>query len=261
MQVILLMIIVGLWILYILKPATATETFVGAIDEEAGEDDPRDLSWIASWSPADRAARTGQFCSVLYEEAGPHGTTIQTVHPSCEEGMAHTRPEGRVILPTTVPQGLRAETLKHEMFHIYQRRKPKEWRDFYHRAWQFELKEAPPTSMPASVRDARRSNPDTWTAGPWAVWMERYWPVAVYRDPQQPRLRDSRTVWWDDREKRLLLHPPREWVSFFGHPAQEEHPNEIAAVLLTEEDTASEAGRRINNWWASNNIWMIAFNH
>lgn len=296
MQAVLLIIILGMCILYAVRPASAaaaTEGFkdlaglptdpvdptyydagpfaqndmTNEDDAEDNTDDPRDLPWIASWSAADRAARTGQICAVLYEEIGPHGTIIQTVGKTCEEGMAHTRPgsahEGgeRVVLPTSVPQGLRAETLKHEMFHIYQRRNPEAWREFYHRSWRFEFHDAPPASMPASVLGARRSNPDTWdpqTGGPWAAWMGRYWPVAVYRDPQRPRLRDSRTVWWDATLQKLLLAPPSEWVTFFGRPAQEEHPHEIAAVLLTAEDTSTEAGRRINSWWLLNGPFLTA---
>ena len=232
-----------------------------AADADPPEDDPRDLPWIASWSAADRAARRGQNCAVHYQELGPHDTIIQTVSKSCEEGMAHTRPGNRIIMPDSIPQGMRAETLKHEMYHIYQRRKPTAWREFYQRNWGFEFHDDPPASMPASVRGARRSNPDTWdpaTGGPWPAWKGRYWPVAVYRDPQRPRLRDSRTVWWDATMQKLLLDPPQEWVFFFGHPAQEEHPHEIAAVLLTDEDTSSEAGRRINNWWQLHGPFLVA---
>jgi hypothetical protein len=50
-------------------------------------DDPRDLPWIASWTPADRAARQGHTCVTKHIGSGPAGTTIHTTSHSCEGGL------------------------------------------------------------------------------------------------------------------------------------------------------------------------------
>jgi len=214
------------------------------------DDDPRDLPWIASWSAADRFARQGHNCAVKYIKEGRDGTTIITTSKSCEAGMPHTRSDGRVIIPDSIPEPLRAEIIAHELIHVYQRRSPEPWATFYRRNWSFIFHAAPPASMPASVHEARRANPDTFEV-PWPCWMGRWWPVPVYTNPKAPALRDAITVWWDDQQRKVLLEPPPTWTAFFGKPAQDEHPHEIAAVMIVAEDTMSEAGRRLMNWWRS----------
>ena len=270
LQHILLLAIAGLVIAYLIRPMTTTkEGFVPTASdpdvELTGpntvyapafsippneEDDARDLPWIASWSPADKAARRGQNCIPMHQEDGPDGTIILTVSKSCEAGMPHTRAGDRIIMPDSVPLPDRAEVLDHELIHIYQRRNPEAWTTFYKRNWSFEFHDAPPTGMPASVIGAKRNNPDTWSpTGWWPCWMGRYWPVPVYTDPKNPKLRDCVTVWWDQWRRETLTVPPSAWSQFFGRPAQDEHPHEIAAVMIVAEDTQTEAGRRLINWW------------
>ena len=224
----------------------------GMQEDLESDDDPRDLPWIASWSAADRFARQGHNCVVKYTKEGRDGTTIITTSKSCEAGMPHTRVGGRIIIPDSVPEPLRADIIAHELVHIYQRRNPEPWITFYRRNWSFQFHDEPPAAMPASVREARRANPDTWdpaSGGPWSCWMGRYWPVPVYTNPQAPALRDAVTVWWDEWQHAVLTEPPTAWTAFFGKPSQDEHPHEIAAVMIVADDTMSEAGRRIMNWW------------
>lgn len=216
------------------------------------EDDPRDLPWIASWSPSDQYARRGQNCVPTYTEVGPDGTTILTTSKTCEEGLPHTRVGDRIIIPDSVLFTDRASVIQHEMVHIYQRRYTKEWTDFYRRNWMFTLHTAPPKEMPKNLQEARRSNPDTWDpamGGPWSCWMGRWWPVPIYRNPKTPTLRDAVTVWWDSWKQETLTCSPEGWATFFGNPAQDEHPHELAAVMITKEDTHCEAGRRLRQWW------------
>ena len=231
------------------RPYTAYMDFRAGTEENMLEDDPRDLPWIASWSAADRFARRGHNCVPIFTVAGPDGTIIETVSKSCESGMPHTRAGERIIIPDSIPEPLKAEIIGHEMIHIYQRRFPEAWRDFYRRSWSFELHEAPPHDMPNSVIEARRANPDTRLAGPWSAWMGRFWPVPVYTDPKAPSLREAVTVWWDTHKQKILTEAPTEWTAFFGRPTQDEHPNEISAVLLVTDDYSTEAGRRLMSWW------------
>ncbi len=216
----------------------------------SGEDNAMDLPWLASWSSTDRAARKGQTCTVLSKEPGPANTTIEIVSSSCEAGMAHTQAGDRIILPDSIPEAARPDTIRHELVHIFQRRKPDVWAAFYRRAWLFELFTDPPAGMPAV---ARRSNPDTWTQ-PWSCWKGRFWPVPIYKSPDAPRLREARTMWWDSWRSEMTNTPPDAWTAFFGSQSQEEHPHELAAVLLTANDTATEAGRRLQSWWQSEGL-------
>ena len=211
------------------------------------EDDPRDLPWIASWSAADRRARRGHNCIPTYEEAGPSNTMIYTTTKSCEDGMAHTRAGDRIIIPDNITTVARRDTISHELIHIYQRRDPDKWFKFYRRAWSIVAYKDPPM-LPKNLIEGRRSNPDTWE-NPWVCWQGRWWPIAIYRDPYNPRLRDADVVFWDAWKQQAFDGPPPDWLSFFGTPAQTEHPHELAACYIVAEDTQSEAGRRLMNWW------------
>ena len=232
------------------RPYTPYMDFREGTEDDMIEDDPRDLSWIAAWSNADKFARRGNSCMPIFKTAGPDGTIIETTSKSCESGMPHTRVGERIIIPDSIPEPLKAEIIGHEMIHIYQRRFPDAWNEFYRSRWSFELKKAPPENMPASVVEARRANPDTWRE-PWSVWIGRFWPVPVYTDPKAPSLREAVTVWWDERDAKLLTAPPDGWTAFFGKPSQDEHPNEISAVLLMTDDYSTEAGRRLMSWWTT----------
>jgi len=223
-------------------------------DMTGEDDDPRDLPWIASWSPADRQARRGQDCLKTYIEDGPNATTVLTTPKSCEDGMPHTRTGNRIIVPDSTLMVDRHRILKHELIHISQRRHAAAWITFYRNAWSFTLQAVPPADLPQSLKDARRSNPDTWCpkmGGPWCCWRGRWWSIPIYDDMIRPTLRASHTVWWDSQTQNILTEPPGEWTAFFGHPAQDEHPHEIAATLLVAECTSSEAGRRLMTWWRS----------
>ena len=267
LQVVLILIIVSVTVFHLWwqKGASVVERFdsgrpvagmppaatmAPVIDDPT--DDPLDLPWLASLSAVDRAARYGQNCRVTYTEAGPCDTVIQTVHPTCEAGMPHTRAGDRIILPDSIQLPDREEILRHELVHILQRRHPDSWLAFYRRAWSFTFASAAPQGLPAEIQAARRSNPDTWdprSGGPWACWQHRWWPVPVYRNPENPRLRDADTVWWDSATGEVLRDPPAEWIAFFGATSQDEHPHELAAVMLAGGITSSEAGRRLQNWW------------
>lgn len=267
-QIVLIIIIILITVLHLWwKPQKMREGFRATMSREVRgmlpvstarladvhpiqEDNPLDLPWIASWSAADRNARYGQTCQVLYTEDGPCDTVIQTVSASCESGMPHTRTGDRIILPESIQLPDREEIVRHELVHILQRRFSDNWLAFYRRNWLFTFAPAAPQGMPQTVLEARRSNPDTWEH-PWVCWMNRWWPVAVYRDSENPQLRDAQTVWWDAAVGVILEDPPADWTAFFGHPSQDEHPHELSATMLVANDTASEAGRRLQNWWRS----------
>jgi hypothetical protein len=171
--------------------------------------------------------------------------------------MPHTQAGDRIILPGTISlSGFpdRESIIRHELVHIVQRRNHDIWLNFYRRNWSFTFAPAAPQGIPQTLQKARRSNPDTWdpqSGGPWACWQNRWWPVPIYRSVDNPQLRDAETVWWDSATGEVLSDPPDDWTAFFGKPAQDEHPHELSATMLVAGDTASEAGRRLQNWWRS----------
>jgi len=226
-------------------------------DDAETDDDPRDLPWIATWSAADRFARRGQNCAVKYENEGPDETTVIVTSKSCESGMPHTRAGDRIIIPDSIPEPLYAEIMQHELVHIHQRRYQKAWAAFYQNQWGFVFHKHPPNALPVSIQAARRSNPDTYYTG-WPCWKGRFWPAPVYVDPQAPRLRQAITVWWDAMKNDTVKDAPSEWLSFFGRQPQDEHPHELAAVMIAAEDTSTEAGRRLMAWWKTEGALLHA---
>ena len=221
----------------------------------SSEDNPLDLPWIASWSAADRKARGGQNCIALSSIEWDEDTHLEIVSKSCEAGMPHTRAGDRIVIPDSIPVALHADIIDHEMVHIWQRRRPKEWADFYQRNWSFVFHKEPASTMPAWMRNAKRSNPDTFQTG-WPCWKGRFWPVPVYTNMEDPNLRDAKTVWWDEWQHRTLTEAPAEWKLFFGQPDQNEHPHEIAAVMIATGSNGSDAGRRLMDWWRSEGLLM-----
>jgi hypothetical protein len=273
LQTVLILAIVGLMVGHLFRPLTAEpivngiEPFVngdsngcpmdspftntqGVYNSTDTDDDPRDLPWIASWSHQDRWIRQGQFCAPLSISAGPNDTEIHVVPRSCESGLPHTRPGDRIMISDSTPVAEWPAILKHELVHISQRRHPDTWADFYGRAWAFTVSPVAPPQMPAAIIKARRANPDIFET-PWSCWRRRWWPVCIYNTPDTLTLRDAHVVWWDEWKNQISTTPPEEWSLFFGAPAQQEHPHEIAAVMIVAEDTATEAGRRLHTWWGS----------
>jgi len=265
LQLVLAIIVIGLAVAHFLRGPTETEGFADGAGTnttptfENDVDDPRDLQWLGSLSRADTTARAGHSCKPLTTEPGPAGTTIVNTAGSCEAGMPHTRPGDRIVIPAGAA-GDRSEIIHHEFIHILQRRHADEWSKFYRRSWAFVFHPSPPTGLPADIRAAKRSNPDTWDpemGGPWACWHGRFWPIPIYNDINAPTLRDSSTVWWDDMRQELLRVPPPSWTTFFGHPGQDEHPHEIAACMIVANNTTTEAGRRLMNWWQAQTFSVV----
>ena len=227
---------------------------------DAQDDDPRDIPWYASWTAADKRARRGHNCNATNTQEGPDGTTLITTTKSCEDGLPHTRIGNRIYIPDNISTVARQDVIRHELIHVYQRRNPNAWLKFYQRNWSFMVFKQPPADMQKELIDAKRSNPDTWDpamGGSWACWKGRWWPLAIYKDAMNPRLRDVTIVYWDAWKKEAFEEPPKDWVDFFGSPDQPEHPHEIAANLIVAGETETEAGRRLMTWWESTGKYQI----
>jgi hypothetical protein len=153
---------------------------------------------------------------------------IIILDPSAEGGMPHTRP-GLICLPAYYPTSRLADTLKHEMVHISQKRQPTLW------ASRAEVEGWQPVNqniIPESWSSRLRLNPDT--AGTMYAWKGRYIPLPVYVREDKPLLRDIQVRWYDITEGIVQTTPPTSFTQSYGNrgalgASQSEHPYELWA--------------------------------
>jgi hypothetical protein len=157
------------------------------------------------------------------------------LHPTAEGGMPHTRGltqsktnvKGMIALPAYYPESRLAETLRHELVHIEQRRAPP--------ALEPEWQRADEREIPEHFLSRARLNPDTAQARWWA-WEGRHIPIPVFEREDKPRLQDITVFWYDRRTGRAIRQPPATFTAAYGEvtAAQAEHPYELAAYLPTK---------------------------
>lgn len=245
------------WILgaYVWGPSTAqqrTEGFQAAATTTTADPHPWTLH------TQDRAARRLHSCKVRerFPDTETPNTWIEVVEDTCEDGLPHTSAADTIRIPVQVwetSQSRRDNVLRHERIHILQRRSPERWLAFYKSAWGYTLANTPPAQLPADVVAKVRGNPDTWPH-PWACWQGRYWFLPLYKDPDQPQLRNTEVRVWDS-ETRTWCAPPLAWRVQFCRgaeqcPHQWEHPHEIAAEMWTDMSdwSTTSAGNQLKNF-------------
>ena len=197
-------------------------------------------------------------CEVLEVVPLPAGRRVQIVDDGCQEGLPHTTDAMTIRMTRGAWESTRrGEILRHEHVHCDQKSAPSEWRQFYTTAWEYELLQTPPSSIPAALQKNLRPNPDTADA-PWAVWRNRwvFFPVSTgVGDDGLLRLRDARVAVWDLKSASLLSGPPSEWRVEFCEgpdgsvcPTQYEHPHEMAAEFLTTRSSTAPAAQKLFAW-------------
>jgi hypothetical protein len=169
-------------------------------------------------------------CTVLRRIVTQNGT-IEIVDEDCQEALPHTTTSNIIRMTENVWNSERyEETLKHERVHLDQKRRPREWEEFYRTVWNYELLASPPPDLRAADL---RPNPDT-AQKPWAVWRNRYVFYPSYG--AERTLRDAKVRVWDLQTKQHVPLPP-EWRTEFCSsnrcPIQYEHPHEMAAEYVT----------------------------
>lgn len=184
------------------------------------------------------ALYTRKSCNVLRTIHTNNGT-IEIVGSDCQEGLPHTTTMNTIRMTESVWNSDRRETiLVHERVHLDQKRRPREWEEFYRSVWNYELLTSPPAGLPSTEI---RPNPDT-VGKPWALWRGRYLFYPQYGSERT--LRNAPVRVWDVRAKQYVDIPP-EWRSEFCHgeacPHQYEHPHEIAAEYITHSLTSPGA--------------------
>lgn len=156
--------------------------------------------------------------------------TIAFCDDSCENGLPHTINETTMMIPESYSKDRFTTTVEHEKIHLLQRRHPELWEAWYKLLWSYTIHKTPPPTMPSSLLEKRRHNPDTEDK-PFACWRGRWYSLAVYNS-NPTSLLDAKIVWWDEKTGTVSNEAPPEWTDFFGNQPQEEHPHEIAAQMI-----------------------------
>jgi hypothetical protein len=157
-----------------------------------------------------------------------------------QEGLPHTREPSTIYLPyNLIYEENFPKTLVHEAIHIHQRNNRSAWNNIYDRIWDMRRWSG---TLPPELESRRRLNPDTHLL-PLFIWQDRYVPVMVFRRADAPRLTESHCVWYDVKTGGWNQVPPPGWTDFFGTDRSSlcEHPNEMAAYILTDESNSSKA--------------------
>ena len=153
--------------------------------------------------------------------------SVVILSPSAEGGMPHTRAPNIVCLPAHYPDERLADTMRHELVHIDQRKNPAVWRHkLAAQGWQPASREEIPQQWLARVR----INPDTHAAQFWK-WADRYIPLPLFEREDKPNLREISVRWWDTTEERLYSQPPSSFTQKYGPlgASSMEHPYELYA--------------------------------
>ena len=156
--------------------------------------------------------------------------TIAFCDDSCENGLPHTINETTMMIPESYSKDRFTTTVEHEKIHLLQRRHPELWEAWYKLLWSYTIHKTAPPTMPSSLIEKHRHNPDTEDK-PFACWRGRWWSLAVYNS-NPTSLLDAKTVWWDEKTGTVSNEAPPEWTDFFGQQPQDEHPHEIAAQMI-----------------------------
>jgi len=223
-----------------------------------------DYDWSSKWSDLDSKARKGADCkplSTIHKKIGGLSAWIWIVPDSCEQGLPHTRAVDVIAIPKSYPHYRLASTLDHEVVHLYQRLMPDSWAKFYKLKWNYEIYSEPPVGLPRELLNMKRANPDTAIA-PWCCWVNRYWPVPVYKDVDDLSLSGAPVKWWDQNTNIVSTTAPDSWDNFFGLGVhQVEHPHEISAEFLAGPlkgdlpENASQAMKLLKDAWSIDKMY------
>ena len=152
--------------------------------------------------------------------------------PSADAGMPHTRPPHYICLPTS-ESPLTITTYVHELWHLHQRAFYAKWKQLY-KMWKFTVFTG---TLPNHLATQVRINPDTLTDPRW-LWKGEWVPICVFTDPVRPTFKETEVWFYNINTGVHRKTPPPDMTAFFSSrlpPSAYEHPNEIAAYLLTTD--------------------------
>jgi hypothetical protein len=149
---------------------------------------------------------------------------------SADGGMPHTRPYNIICIPN-LTQLQSISTLKHELWHIHQRNFQPQWTAIFNKLGWAEYT----GTIPASLEDHRRLNPDTVDCPLW-IYQAKWIPIPIFTDISHPVLSQVEIWFYHATEQYHVKRIPSSLAIEFPDLPQSayEHPRELTAYLLAE---------------------------
>ena len=153
---------------------------------------------------------------------------VVILNPSAEGGMPHTRAPAVICLPAYFSESRLADTLKHELVHISQRRIPDVWETRARMEGWVRVQES---VIPENWLRRCRLNPDT-AAARFFAWEGRHVPLPLFVRKDKPDLRETVVRWYDMRDGLVKSAVPPSFSKKYGDGLSSsamEHPYELWA--------------------------------
>ena len=178
-----------------------------------------------AWNDQSLAEKARAF---LATTEGGDDIHVVILNPSAEGGMPHTRAPAVICLPAYFSESRLADTLKHELVHISQRRIPEVWETRARMEGWVRVSES---VIPDNWLRRCRLNPDT-AAARFFAWEGRHVPLPLFVREDKPDLRETVVRWYDMRDGVVKSVVPPSFSKKYGSglgPSAMEHPYELWA--------------------------------
>lgn len=181
-----------------------------------------------AWNDQSLAEKAKEFLQAMPSAEGGDDLTVVILNPSAEGGMPHTRAPAVICLPAYFSEARLADTLKHELVHISQRRIPEVWETRARMEGWVRVSES---VIPENWLRRCRLNPDT-AAARFFAWEGRHVPLPLFVREDKPDLRETVVRWYDMRDRLVKAVAPSSFSKKYGPrlgPSAMEHPYELWA--------------------------------
>ena len=179
--------------------------------------------------------------SIESNRTWPNGQVLW-MDSSADGGLPHTRPPLYICLPINIPDSALSQTLRHERIHLSQRKYPEKWQTLFKIAWNMTPWYG---NIPGRYQHLHRINPDLVNV-PLYAWKHEWVVFSVFTSSNPRTLSETKLVWWHIPSSTLHQEAPPGWVEFFGSNSNGEHPYEISAYLLAENNEDVPALHALN---------------
>jgi len=179
------------------------------------------------WNDQSLAEKAKAFLATT-EGGDEEDLTVVILNPSAEGGMPHTRAPSVICLPAYFSESRLADTLKHELVHISQRRIPDVWETRARMEGWVRVSES---AIPENWLRRCRLNPDT-AAARFFAWEGRHVPLPLFVREDKPDLRETVVRWYDMRDGIVKSVVPPSFSKKYGAglgSSAMEHPYELWA--------------------------------
>jgi hypothetical protein len=202
------------------------------------------------WDPIDPPEHWAHFLS---KAEFPEWTRNLVINIICaptdaEGGMPHTRPNFIICIPHNYSSDFHTfhKMIVHEIAHILQRIYYDQFMKFIKEEWGYRLMTREEfEKLPEHILVRRRMNPDTF-ACPYLIWKDKWVPLIIFNEHHNgPRLNSVYLLWWNIRTGNGTTETPYVWKEYFGKVSQSEHPFEMMAWYMSDDDLHSEAADKI----------------